>query len=123
MAAPTITGSKPSNMPTALTGDFALITWDLTTTDHTGDAAEYPDYADRTVQFIATAAGSATAKLEGSLDGTNWVSLADPQGNEISKTASGIEAVLEAVRYVRPRLTTPGTAAVWKVILYVRKTP
>lgn len=95
-----------------------LHTWSLTTADHTGDAIEVPGAADKTVQFIDSAWGSATVKLEGSIDGTNYVALNDPLGNEIAATAGDpIFQVLENVRYIRPRLTTVGSGATVPVYL------
>lgn len=122
MALATVTGVKPVNSASAGDGDYAIITWDLTTADHTGDSIAYPDYADRTAQFISSSWGAATASIEGSLDGgTTWFILTDPQGNVISKTANGGEAVTEAVPLIRARLTVVGAGAIVTVKLYVRK--
>lgn len=95
-----------------INGDRSVVmtTWTLTSADATGDSLSWADWADRSVTFVGTW-GGATAGLEGSNDGTNWVALADPQGTAISKTANAIEAVLELTRFVRPRLTTVGAGA------------
>ena len=104
-------------------GSVKLFTYALTTADHTGTGLEWAQWADRSVTFTGTWGGS-TAGLEGSNDGTTWIALADPQGSAISKTANGIEAVLELTRYVRPRLTVVGTgAAVTASILCRRAQP
>ncbi len=113
---------------TQIDGDdkVVLLTWPLTTADHTGAAAEWCAYADRTVTFVGTHTGgswgSAVAALEGSNDGEVWQQLADAQGTPISTTATNkIEAALELTRYVRPRLTTVGTAAVVRAQIVMRK--
>lgn len=118
MASKTSVGAKPVSGA----GDSVVHTWTLTSADPTGDAVSgYEDYADVTVQFTGTF-GTATVGLEGSLDGgSNYSSLTDPQGNAISKTAAGIEAVAEAVPVLRPRLTTPGAGASIVVTVYMRK--
>jgi hypothetical protein len=113
----TYAGAKPP----AGSADDATISWTLTTADGTGVAVTpYGDYADRTVSFGGTF-GGATVVLEGSLDGSEYFTLDDPQGNPISKTAPSIEAVLEAVKYIRPRLTVAGAGASINVVLYMRK--
>lgn len=115
MATPT-----PSREETG--ANCVIHTWTLTTADHTGEAIELPMSSDRTIQFTDTSSswGGATASLEGSLDGTTYFILTDPQGNAISKTDDGLEAVLENVRYLRPRLSVVGTAASVKCVLMSR---
>lgn len=122
MATATVAGVIPVNSGSVGDGDYAIVTWPLTTADPTGTNIAYPDYADRTVQFIAAAWGGATAVLEGSLDGgTTWFPLTDPQGNAISKTADAGEAVSEAVPLTRARLSAVGVGATVTVKLFVRK--
>lgn len=99
--------------------NVTIHTWNLTTADPTGDAVELPMASDRTVQFTGTW-GSATAILEGSLDNVTFLGLNDPSSTAISKTADGIEAVLENVRYIRPRLSVVGTGAAVKAVLMSR---
>ena len=121
MATPTIAGAVPVNSATALDGDYALVTWTLTTADPTGVAVGYPDYADRTVEVHGTF-GGATVEVQGSLDGgTTWVVLTDPQGNAISKVAAFLESVSEAVPKIRVVLTVVGVGASLTATLYVRK--
>ena len=99
-------------------------TWNLTTADATGEAISHPGSSDRTVQLIADTAGSATAILEGSLESTpvTWFTLTDGQGNAISFTASGGEMVAENVLWLRPRLSTAGSGADWRILLMSRST-
>ena len=94
-------------------------TWNLTSADPTGDAIELPMASDRTIQFTGTW-GTATAGIEGSLDGVTFLPLTDPSSTVISKTANSIEAVLENVRYIRPVLSTPGAGATVKAVLMSR---
>lgn len=102
-------------------GGTHLHVWTLTTADPTGDAIEFPGAADRTVQFVSSAWGSATAVLEGSLDsGVTWFGLSDPQGTAISKTADGGEAVLENTLQVRAKLSAVGVGATVKAYLLSR---
>jgi hypothetical protein len=62
-----------------------------------------------------------TVVIEGSIDGTNYVTLTDPQGNAISKTAAAIEEISEIVKFIRPRVTTgDGTTAI-RVDLIARR--
>ena len=113
--------------------------WSLTTADPNGDAVFLGGAPDKSVQFVATAAGTATAVLQCSnqitskqgavdlinrmtdVDPTSWELATDPQGNDISKTGSDLEAVLENAAYWRPILSVVGTAAVWDVYLFSRR--
>ncbi len=101
-------------------GSVMQVDWTLTTADHTGDAAAWSNWADRSVTFVGTW-GGATAALEGSNDGTNWVPISDPQGTAITRNTNGIEACLELTRFVRARLSTVGTGATVVATLIMRK--
>ncbi len=103
-------------------GRTFLHTWNLTSADPTGDSMSSPGAADRSIQFVATTAGSATVALQGSNDGTNWIALTDGQGNAISFTASGVEMVAENMLHYRAILTTAGSGAVWIAFLFSRST-
>lgn len=86
-------------------------TWDLTTANPIGDPIDgrFSEFADRTVYFLGTW-GGATAVFEGG-DGTTYLSLTDPQGTAISKTADAIETVTEVPEYSRPELSVVGSGA------------
>ena len=73
--------------------------WAAITPGDTCDAVQNPMH--RCVQFSGTF-GGATIVIQGSNDGTNYVTLTDPQGNAISKTAAAIEQLEEITRYVKP---------------------
>lgn len=94
-------------------GEYAhVITWASLANGDSGSAVEMPGSAVRSVQFTGTFGTGGTIVLEGSNDGTNYVTLTDPQGSAISKTAAGLEAIEELTRYVRPRVTAgDGTTA------------
>jgi len=56
------------------------------------------------VQFAGTF-GGATVTLEGSNDGTNYATLTDPIGTDISTTSAGIYEFSTAVRYIKPGIS------------------
>lgn len=60
---------------------------------------------DKTVHCTGTFS-SAVVTIQGSNDGTNWVTLADPQGNALTFSAAGMEVILENPLHLRP--TTSG---------------
>lgn len=111
---PTITDIKGN-------GQVMKFTWPLTTANADGAPvpAKYAEYSDRTVYFVGTW-GGATAAWQGG-DGTTWLPLTDPQGNAISKTADGIEAVTETPELSRPVLTAVGAGATITVTLIARQ--
>lgn len=79
-----------------------VVTWTpLTNANTVGSSFEVRAGKVQSVQIAGTF-DSATVILEGSNDGTNWASLADPQGTAISKTSAAIEQILEHTRYIRP---------------------
>ncbi len=102
-------------------GSVMMFTYALTTADHTGAPLEWTKWADRTVLFQSVAWGGATAAVEGSNDGSVYIGLADGQGTAITKTANGLETAVELTRYMRPRLTTVGTAAAITVSVICRR--
>jgi hypothetical protein len=69
-----------------------------------GDALAFGQYTDRSVQVIG-ALGGATLVVEGSLNGLDWATLTDPQGNDLTITTPKIEMITEATVYIRPRVS------------------
>lgn len=88
-------------------GSVKLAKWAGLSASDTASAIEFVEWGDRSVQITGTF-NAGTVTLEGSNDGTNWVTLADPQGNAISKTSAAIEQVLELTRYMRPKCVGAG---------------
>jgi hypothetical protein len=80
------------------------IPFDVTTVPGAGGA-------DRSVHFHSSNFNGTTAVLQGSNDGTNYIGLTDPQGTPISMTSSGLEAVLEYTRAIRPSVSA-GTGSI-----------
>ena len=110
--------------------DAHVLTWTpLTTTNADGQAVEMPGSADRTIQFTGTFGAGGTVSLQGSNalapvagDDNDWFPLTDPQGNAISKTAAGGEAVLELTRWVRAKVSAgDGTTSITARLLVKRK--
>ena len=99
------------NTPSPIAGfgeNATLVTWiDLDTTNDTGVPIEMPGSTVRSIQIGGTF-DSATVVIEGSNDGTNYLTLTDPQGNALSKTAAAIEAIQESPRFLRPKVTSAG---------------
>lgn len=97
-----------------------LITWaSLTTAAPTGDSIERAASTDRSVQVTGNFGTGGVVRMEGSNDGVNYIILTDGQGNAIQFTAEGIEAIIEATRYIRPRVSA-GTGVNVAVFLYAK---
>ncbi len=103
-------------------GGTVLHTWNLTTADPTGDSISVPGAADRTVQFISSSFGAATALFEWSLNDADFVTATDGQGNAVSFTVVGGEMVAENALFFRPRLSVAGSGAEIEVRLHSRST-
>lgn len=97
-----------------------IATWEGLTAGDVGQAIDYVGHADRTVQAFGTFNG-ATVTLQGSLDGSNWATLNDAQGNAIEITSARLEAVTELPLYIRPSVSA-GTGVSVTVKLFMRKT-
>lgn len=85
-----------------------------------GQRAEHTGSGDRTVQVAGTF-GGASAALEGSLDGANWFTLRDTQGNTLVFTTPGLRSVLENAPYMRPKITGGDGSTSITAILNVRR--
>lgn len=80
------------------------ITWETLTSSNAAGSAYEPERtraAIAAVQFTGTF-DSATAVLQGSNDGTNWVTLNDTLGSAISFTSAGYAELSTALAYIRP---------------------
>ncbi len=108
------------------TTDFngvAVVQWSGLTnaTTDDGDPVQLPAFSDRSVQVTGTFGAGGNLRVEGSLDGTTYATLTDPQGNALDVTAAKIEAISEVVRYIRPRVTAgDATTALVVTILFRR---
>lgn len=99
----------------------AVFQWTGLLNGDSGNPLEHADFGDRCVQITGTFGAGGTIVIEGSNDGTNYVTLTDPQGNAISKTAAAIEAISENTRYVRPRVTAGDGSTDLAVTLFARR--
>jgi hypothetical protein len=97
-----------------------MVTWAGMVNGDSGAPLAIPEAADRSIQFIGTF-DTSTIILEGSNDGTNYETLTDPQGNDISKSSADLEQVVEVTRYIRPRVTAGGGSTAITAILLVRR--
>lgn len=97
--------------------DAWAASWTLATGDQ-GAPCEMVMASEKSVQVTGTF-NTSTVVLQGSNDGTNWVTLTDPQGNALSFTSAALEAIEEHTRYVRPSVSG-GTATALTVTLFMR---
>lgn len=87
-------------------GSVVVLTWTgLATSGDVGDAQSYANFADKTFIVAGTFTGAPTVAIEGSNDGTNWVTLSNRQGTAMTFTAAGMNTSQDKPVYVRPRLT------------------
>lgn len=102
---PTITDLAPMD------GSVKKYVWVLLGTDD-GAPMAFAQWADRSVQIGSTGDtwGGGTVVWEGSNDdGATWFTLTDAQTTAISKTANGLEQVVEVTQLARPRASVPVT--------------
>lgn len=99
MATGVVTGQPAS--------EVISLTWAALANGETGDSAQAPQHPDKSIQ-VSGAVTSLT--IQGSNDGTNWATLHDTLGADLTFTAAGIKAVLENTLYIRPGPLTSGGA-------------
>lgn len=104
---------------TAVAGGGYLVEWSGLLNGDTGQPFE-GSAGDRSIHFSGTFGAGGTVKMRGSNTGTNYLDLTDPQGNAISKTAEGVEAISENTRYMRPEVTAGDGDTALKASMFVR---
>jgi hypothetical protein len=114
----TVTPLKTHGDTTCVIASWAPLTHSGT---DSGSPLEVPGALRCSVQVTGTFGASGTLLIEGSNDGTNYATLADPQGSALSVTSAKIEEVLEAVRYIRPRVSNGDGTTSLTCTLLVRK--
>ncbi len=99
-----VAGSRIPVTPDPKFGELFVWQWTLASGD-TADPISFAEYSDRSVQ-IEGDDGGGTTTIEGTLDGTNYKVLTDPQGNALSFTSVNvIEQISEATVKLKPVLT------------------
>lgn len=61
---------------------------------------------------VAGTFGGGTVVMQQSNDGTNWSTIKDRSGNDVSVTAAGMAEYSVASRYVRPAVTSGASVSV-----------
>ena len=79
------------------------------------------DWADASVQISGTFGVGGSVNIAGSNDGTNFVVLADPQGNALTKTSAAIEQIMECVKSYKPAVTAGDGTTSLTVTMYGRR--
>lgn len=113
-----------ASLPPRIDYDGVVIgSWSGLLNGDDGSPVELAAFADKSVQITGTLGTGGSIQLEGSLNGTDWGLLTDPQGNNIVKTAltNSIEAITELVRFVRPRVTAGDGTTNFTVHLLARR--
>jgi len=109
------------------TNEFPMVRvfkWEhLTETNNLGQPIQLPRFAEKTIQVYGTWGSSGSVKIEGSLlpESPSWIGLADPQGNDLTLTASKMEQILENIYQVRPNVIA-GTGVDLTVVILAVKT-
>jgi len=98
--------TRTATYPAIKNANAKRIKWTGLLNGDVGDGVEYNQYGDRSVQVTGTFGAGGSVSLKGSNDGgTTWVVLTDPQGNALTFTAAGLEAVSEFTQLIRPEVT------------------
>lgn len=103
--------------------DYRVVTWSNLQPSDTGEAFEFVQWADRSVQVAGDFGAGGAVVLEGTLDGVNYHTLTDAQGALLSFSAASrqLRLVSELPRWVRPRVTAGDGSTNLTVTLLVRR--
>lgn len=99
-----------------------IIGWSGLLNGDTGTPVEMIDYPDKTVTITGTFGAGGSITMQGSNDNSNWFAITDPQGNAVTKTAAGMELMIECPRYLRPNVTAGDGTTNLAVQLLCRRT-
>ena len=105
---------------TDIAGNYAYV-WSNLANGDDGQPARYSGSGDRTVQVLGIFGSGGSVTIEGTLDGTNWATLHDTGGSDLTFTSAGIEAVLENCLSVRANVTAGDGTTDLTVIMNVRR--
>lgn len=95
-----------------------VISWALANGDVGQPYGDSGDQADRSLQVSGTFGVGGSVTFEGSNDNSNWFTLHDLQGNNLTYTAAGLKQVQEVALWVRPNCTAgDGTTALTASLL------
>lgn len=99
-----------------------LVTWAAMANGDDGQPYEKPPWSDRTVQVAGTFGSGGNVRILGTLDGANYFTLTDPQGNALDVASAKGEAVTEATVKIKPQVTAgDGTTSLTVTLLLLRK--
>ncbi len=82
-----------------------IVSWLAMANGDTGAAITLPAHSDRSVQLGGTFSVGGTVVIEGSNDGTNFLTLDDFQGNALSFTVADLESISQVSNHIRPDIT------------------
>lgn len=91
-------------VPDSLQHLCVIATWPDMANGDDGERIELANFADRSVQVTGEFGIGGQVRIEGSINGTDYAPLTDPQGNNLDIGTAKIEAISEVVRYIRPRV-------------------
>ena len=105
-------------VPESLHHTCVIVTWPNLANGDDGKPIELANFADRSVQVTGEFGIGGLVRIEGSINGTDYAPLTDPQGNNLDINTAKIEAVAELVRWIRPRVTAgDGSTAITVTML------
>ncbi len=100
--------------------DGVLAVWDFDAAGQDGATAEIASFTDRSVQVSGTFGGT-TVTIEGSNNGTTWVTLTDTAGTALTFTSAGLRQILQVTRYIRAKTTSGTGVSVKAALVALRK--
>ncbi len=114
-------GSAKGNFPPVDPNSAAIVAWAVLVGGDTCVAVFCPALVDRSVQVTGTASG-ASITIQGSNDGTNFVTLHDVNGNALSSLAPGdLKQIGESCLWLKALVVGGGGSTALNVIVAGKK--
>lgn len=107
-------------VPDSLHHSCVIATWPSMANGDDGKPIELANFADRSVQVVGEFGVGGVVRIEGSINGTDYATLTDPQGNNLDISTAKIEAISELVRWIRPRVVSGDGSTALTIIMLLK---
>lgn len=106
--------------PTSSNGRYKVVAWLAVPAGGEGAPIDLAQLADRSVQ-VSGVFDNASCVIKGSINGVDYITLTDPQGNALAFNSGSIEAVSELVVFIKPVVVGGGELTALDISLLLKE--
>jgi hypothetical protein len=111
------------NRPVSGRAGGFLVQWPAMANGQTGVPFDLSGYVPVSVQIEGTFGAAGSVTLQETIDGTNYETAHDGQGNALTFTTAGLKSVGDNANLIRPNVTAGDGTTALTVSLWVRTAP